>query len=299
LSEIVKSITQPLQENKNIEIVWEELQPAKPYPFPWPFFKFLDVFPESVWMDAPEMRPFSFDPKTRFDLVLLAYQVWYLGPSLPVAGFLKSPEARIMKDRPVITVVNCRDKWLMAQERVKECLKRVGGKLIDNVALVHQGNAITSLITTLRWLWTGKKEGFWKIFPSAGVSDKDIKRAERFGKAIEHALETGEIEKSQPLFRGLGAVRVDPNIIKQEKAAYGNFLVWGKIMKAVGKQGELKRLPFLVLFMLYLSMLILISFPVSLILHIIINPLRKKALLKELRYYEEPSGSSTEKLNPG
>ena len=87
LTEIVKSITDPLRESEQIEIIWEPLQPAKPYPFPWPFFKFLNVFPESVLMEAPEMRPFAFNPRDRFDLIILGHTVWYLAPSLPVTGF--------------------------------------------------------------------------------------------------------------------------------------------------------------------------------------------------------------------
>ena len=292
LTEIVKSITRPLLQSKKIELVFEELQPAKPYPFPWPLIKFIDVFPESVLMEPPEMKPFLFDADTRFDLVLLAYQVWFLSPSLPVTGFLKSTKALVMKDVPIITIVNCRDKWLMAQEKVKESLRRIGGKLIDNVALVHQGNPITTLITTLRWLWAGKKEGFWKIFPPAGVSDDDIRGAERFGEAILHALETGEIDKGKPVLKGMGAVKVDADIIQQEEVAQRNFFVWAKILRAAGRQGEWKRLPFLILFMLYLSSLILISIPASVVFKLIVNPLRKKALQKKIEYYEKPSGSS-------
>ena len=53
LTEIVNSLAGPLHKSRNVEIVWEELQPVNPYPFPWPFFRFLDAFPESVWMDTP------------------------------------------------------------------------------------------------------------------------------------------------------------------------------------------------------------------------------------------------------
>jgi hypothetical protein len=296
LTEIIQSITRPLRENENIQIIWENLQPAQPYPFPWPFFEFFDVFPESVLMEAPKMKPFSFNPQTPYDLVVLAYQVWYLSPSLPVTAFLKSPEAAVMKNVPVITIVNCKDRWLMAQEKVKECIKQAGGKLIDNVVLVHRGNEITALVTTLRWLWTGKKEGFWKIFPPAGVDKKDIYAAARFGQAIAAALEAKKIETGQPLLRGLGAARVDPKIILQEKIGYSNFLFWAKIVKAIGNQGDLRRLPFLVLFILYIGCLVLISIPFSFILKIFVNLFRKEAQKKQLEYFEGPSGSSTGKL---
>jgi len=296
LTEIVRSFVGQLHRGKRIDLVWEELQPVHPYPFPWPFFRFMDVFPESVCMYPPQMRPFSFDPATRFDLIILAYQVWFLAPSLPVTGFLKSPEAMVMNGVPVITVVNCKDRWLMAQERVKECIKQLGGKLIDNVVLFQKGNPVTVLVSTLRWLWTGKKDGFWKVFPRAGVSDHEIRGCERFGKAIAQALETGKVAGGHPVLKGLGAVEVDPKIIKQEQVGYSHFLFWGKMLRRVGKQGEWRRIPFLFLFMVYLGCLLLISLPVDLIFKLAINPFRRRALQEEIEYYEQPSGSSRDRL---
>ena len=296
LVEIIQSILRPLRDDEHIEITWLELQTVQPYPFPWPFFKFFDVFPESVLMDAPKMKPFSFNPQTRFDLILLAYQVWFLSPSLPVTGFLKSREAGVMKNVPVITVVNCKDRWLMAQEKVKECIHKAGGKLIDNVVLISQGNEITALVSTLRWLWTGKKEGFWKLFPPAGVDKKEISRAGRFGRAIASGLETENSKTGQPLLKGLGAARVNPKIIQQEKIGYWNFLLWAKIVKTFGEPGELRRLPFLALFMLYLGCLVLISVPFTIFLKIFVNPFRKESQQREIEYFEGPSGSSAEKL---
>lgn len=293
LTSIVKSLISPLRENKTIEVVWEELEPIKPYPFPWPFVKFLDVFPESVLMDAPGMKSFSFDPNKKFDLIILSYQVWYLSPSLPVTGFLKSPEARVMKETPVITVIGCRDMWLIAQEKVKKCLEQISAKLIDNVVFVDQGKKGATFITTPRWLMTGKKEAFWKIFPAAGVSEKDIMNADRFGNAILKALESEEIDRGNSILKGLGAVKVNPNNIKLEQKAHWHFIVWAKIIQAIGKQGQMRRLPFLILFIVFLSGMILISFPVAIIFNIFINPFRNEEIAKKVEYFEQPSGSST------
>ncbi len=299
LTRILKSLVQPLVNSNDIEIVWEELQPVRPYPFPWTFFKFLDVFPECVCMDPPEMKPFSFDPNTRFDLVILAYQVWYLSPSLPHAAFLKSPSAEVMKDTPVITVIGCRDMWLMGQEKVKKCIREVGGKLIDNVVFVKKKKKELTFITTPRWMFTGKKAGFWKIFPPAGVSEKDIMVASRYGEAILDAIERRQIGKGQSVLRGLGAVKVNPNNIRFERIAHYHFLIWAKFFRALGKQGQRRRFPFLFLFIVTLSCLVLLSLPLTMIFNIIINPLNKKSIAQEIAYYEQPSGSSTERLQPG
>ncbi len=296
LVEIVNSFMKPLKESGDYEIHWTPLLPLKPYPFPWPLYRFFDVLPESVLMEPPEMEMFSFDPDTKYDLIVLAYTVWFLSPSLPVTGFLKSPEAHVFKDTPVITIVNCRDKWLMAQERVKERVANSGGKLIDNVAFVHQGNPFSVLVTTLRWLWFGKKAGFWKIFPPAGVSETEIGKADRFGKAIISAFKSGKLDGRQPVLSGLGAVKVDAKMIQQEKAGYRNFKIWARIIRWAGRQGEFKRAPFLILFFLYLASLIIISFPLAVFFKVCINPFLKRTLDKEIEEYEQPSGSATDRL---
>ena len=296
LVQIVNSFMKPLKKSGDYEIHWMPLKPLKPYPFPWPLYRFFDVLPESVLMEPPEMEVFSFDPDTKYDLIVLAYTVWFLSPSLPVTGFLKSPEARVFKDTPVITIVNCRDKWLMAQERVKECVANSGGKLIDNVAFVHQGNPFSVLVTTLRWLWFGKKAGFWKIFPPAGVSKTEIGKADRFGKAIISAFKSGKLDGRQPVLSGLGAVKVDAEMIQQEKAGYRNFKIWARIIRWAGRQGEFKRAPFLILFFLYLALLIIISFPLAVIFKVCINPFLKQTLDKEIEEYEQPSGSAIDRL---
>ena len=129
---------------------------------------------------------------------------------------------------------------------------------------------------------------------TCGVSEKDIMDASRFGKAIVNALEKGEIDKGDSILKGLGAVKVDPNNIRFEQVAHHLFLVWGKILRAVGKQGQMRRLPFLILFIVFLSGMILISLPFTVIFNIFVNRLRNKEIAKKVEYFEQPSGSSTD-----
>jgi hypothetical protein len=173
---------------------------------------------------------------------------------------------------------------------------RNGGKLIDNVAFVHQGNPFSVLVTTLRWLWFGKKAVFWKIFPPAGVSEVEVCKADRFGKAIISAFKSGKLDGRQPVLSGLGAVKVDAKMIQQEKAGYHNFKIWARIVRWAGRQGEFKRTPFLILFFLYLALLIIISFPLAVLFKVCINPFLKRTLDKEIEKYEQPSGSATDRL---
>ena len=109
-----------------------------------------------------------------FDLIILAYQVWFSAPSLSVTAFLKSSAAQqLLRGKPVITVIGCRNIWGQAQETVKQLLSEVGARLLDNVVLTDQVSALASFVTTPRWLLTGKKDEFWK-FPAAGISQSDI-----------------------------------------------------------------------------------------------------------------------------
>lgn len=296
LEQIVQSIVEPLATHEAIQLTWEQLKPVREYPFPWPILKFLDVFPESIELIPPALQPTSFDPDAHFDLVILAYQVWYLAPSLPVTAFLTSSAARILNGKPVITVVNCRDKWIMAQETVKQFIAKAGGKLIDNVVVSGEGNPFTQLVTSLRWLWTGKRNRFWKIFPPAGISASAIEAASRFGHAIVEALSADTISSGSPVLRGLGAVRVDPELLQQEKVAYFNFKYWGRWIRRCGKPGSPSRWPLLGCFALYLFCLLVVSFPIAVVVKLVINPLRKETLAEQAQQYEEPSGSSRERI---
>ena len=175
LSDVVEQMLAPLEADPAIEVSVHALRPVKPFPYPWPFFPFMDAFPESALMRPCAMQPLDIAEDEAFDLVILPYQVWYLAPSLPVMSFLKSEQAaRLLKGKPVVTVIACRNMWLMAQEKVKGLLEDVGAKLVDNVALTDLSPTLATLITTPRWLWFGKKTGFWGLPPAGLTADSGI-----------------------------------------------------------------------------------------------------------------------------
>jgi len=296
LTRAARSMVAPLEGRGDIDVVWAEMRPVEPYPFPWPFFAFLNVFPESVHQDAPQMRPLGLDPGERFDLVILAYQVWFLSPALPVTGFLKSNEARLLRDTPVITFIACRNMWLTAQEKVKRLLAAAGARLIDNVVLVDQGHPLATFVTTPRWLWTGRKNGFWGIFPPAGVSEADITGAARFGRAIGDALTraAGPLEAS--ILHGLGAVKVNPGYVASERLAHRSFYVWGRLLRAIGPQESRIRKAMLLVYAAFLIVMILTLVPLGILVRACLKPFIKKRLDAEVRRLEEPSGSGTERI---
>ena len=295
LTRAVKSLLSPLANRPDVEIVWQNLEPVEPFPFPWGFFRFFDTFPECVHLDPPPIRPVAFGPTARFDLVVLSYQVWFLSPSLPVTAFLKSEAARVLRDTPVITFIACRNMWLSAQEKMKGLLRDLGARLVDNVVLVDQGPPWATFITTPRWVLTGKKNGFWGIFPPAGVSAAEIAAAARFGRALADALPL--LQSAQgPLLSGLGAVKVIPGYITGEKIAHRSFRLWGKLLRAIGKPGNPLRRLVLVVYIVFLVAMILTVMPLSIIMRALLRPLLRKRLEAEVARLEAPSGSSTERL---
>jgi hypothetical protein len=296
MSSVVDSICRAMQSDE-ISVSHERLRTRDEYPFPWPFLRFLDVFPESVYLDPPALMPLSVDAEADFDLVVIAYQVWYLSPSLPITAFIKSPAGRrLLAGRPVITVIACRNMWLMAQEKMKQMLRDAGAKLLDNVALVDSQSALVTFITTPRWLLTGNKGAPGGIFPPAGVAQRDINRAARFGKAIACALHDDLEKRGQPLLRGLEAARTDTRLIASERIGHRSFMIWGKLLRKIGPQGDPLRRVVLVIYAVFLVTMIVTVVPVTMALNFLLRPVFKQGLERDREYFEAPSGSANDRM---
>jgi hypothetical protein len=296
LTSVVKSICQAI-ESDSVQVSYEALRPEPEYPFPWSLFTFLDVFPESVYLDPPSLKPLQVDAAESFDLIIVAYTVWFLSPSLPITGFLKSSEGkRLLAGKPVITVIACRNMWLMAQEKMKGLLAYAGAHLLDNIALVDAGPSLATFITTPRWMLTGSKGQPGGLLPQAGVAQEDIKNASRFGRAIQQALENDEEKRGRSLLKGLKAVDVDSNLIASEKVGQRSFAVWGKILRKVGPAGDSKRKPVLIVYVIFLIVLIVTVVPLNMLIKRLLRPLSKNKLRQQKSFFEQPSGSESYRM---
>jgi len=294
LNEVFTSLSSPFKCDE-IEINHKIIKPKKPYPFPWNFFEFMDCFPESVYLDPCEIE--EIEDSNDYDLVIIFYQVWFLSPSLPITAFLKSKFAKEkLKNKPVITVIACRNMWVMAQEKMKSLLKNIDAKLIDNIVLIDQGNSFATFVTTPRWMLTGKRDSLWGVFPEAGISKQDIKEASRFGKAISHALANDEEKKQESICHGLNAVTIDEKLIKSEQIATKSFMIWGKLIRKVGKQGDPKRKPIVMLYVVFLLLIILTIVPINMLVQTIIRKVNKEKILKQKEIFEAPSGSAKDRM---
>ncbi len=296
LTEVVKSFSAPLEADENVELVYQAIEPKKAFPFPWGKVAFFDIFPESVYMDGCEIKPFEkVKEDDDFDLVILAYTIWFLSPSLPISGFLNSKYAKLLSNKPVVTLIACRNMWIMAQEKMKKKFTQLNATLIDNVVLTDQGGNLATFITTPRWMWTGKKNGFWGL-PKSGVHPDEIKKCSRFGKALSDALAKDLEKEKTSLLHGLEAVKVDNRLVGTEKIATKSFNIWGGLIRKVGTTGDKARLPVLFLYFLFLLSLIVIIVPLNVIVKPIFRKLNHKKVDKERAYFEEPSGASSERL---
>jgi flavodoxin len=288
LKKVVDSFISDLGDDE-IKVDIRAIKPKVKYPFPWPFYQFFDEFPESVFMDGCELNPVE-DLEDDYDLIILGYTVWYMAPSIPVTAFMKSAQAKeIFKDKPVVTLVACRDMWVLAQEKIKDMLKDVGARLIDHVALTDQGGEVKSLVTLPRFLLTGKKNAF-AFFPPAGIKQEEIDAASRFGKRLNEALKKDKEKEQEAMLTNLGAVSVNGKLIATEKIANRSFRIWSKLIKLAGKKYSFGRKVVITIYVIFLLLLIFTVIPINILARKILSVFQKEKIKAMEEYYELPSG---------
>ncbi|HEY9097770.1 MAG TPA: dialkylresorcinol condensing enzyme [Thiobacillus sp.] len=296
LSAIAEQTLAPLRADDRISVHIEILKPVREHPFPWPFLRFLDTFPESAHLVPEQLHPLSVNEATRFDLILVFYQVWFLAPSRPVVAFLDTPIARrVLRGKPVVTIIACRNMWMQAHIRMRKLLTQIGARHLDNVVLTDRASTLATLLTTPLWLLTGRKTPVPGL-PTAGVTPAEIKRSIRFGRALRDALHAGHEQGDAPLLCGLSAVEAQPQLMISERAGSRSFYWWGKLLRLAGPPGAWPRKPLLVFYVTFLLGMIVTVVPISLALQSLLRPLFKQRLFALKAEFEQPSGSGTERL---
>ncbi|MCI2282643.1 dialkylresorcinol condensing enzyme [Colwellia sp. MSW7] len=303
LTKIVDSIMGPLLNDEQIQIDSLTIQPQVKFPFPWSFFKFFQVMPESVYMKEIELDKVtlhssidsSSDDTTDvmnepYDLIILSYQVWFLSPSLPISSFLQSEQAKILfNNTPVMTVIGCRGMWLTAQEKMKVLLAKLNANLVDNIVLTDECGAGFSFLATPLWMLTGNKKPVSWV-PKAGVSDQEIAKAQRFGIAIKKRLTDTNSKITTPMMTSLAAVKINEKLIMSEKIGHRSFKVWGKLLMLLGPQNSVRRCVGLCFYFTFLLALIVTIVPITALIIKLISPIFKAKIAKQKAYYAQPSG---------
>jgi flavodoxin len=288
LKDVVDSILGPVEKNPEVSLVYEELKPKSPYPFPWTAYQFCDVFPESVAEVSCDLQPLSRNTDDEYDLIIIAYTVWYLSPSIPVATFLQSLQAeKIMHGRPVLTIIGCRNMWLLAQEKVKQKIKKIGAHLTGNIVLTDKTNNLVGVLTIAVWMLTGKKERFLRIFPNPGISDQDIKEAGRFGEIILKAVADDRFMLTQTDLNARGAVTVAPDLMIMEKRVSKVFKIWSDFIRKKGAVGDPKRSKRVRAFMAYLIAAVIVLAPLAAIIASVLKIVMKDKIATEVEYYSQ------------
>jgi hypothetical protein len=298
LTSIVQSICEPLRAaTGEFEVTMAELKPVTPYPFPWPFWKFFNIFPDAMYDDPDPIESLTL-PHADYDLIILGFQVWFLSPSMPMAAFLKSDQAKkLLGGKPVITVLCCRNMWLSAQERVKQRLQEIGARLIDHVALVDRSPNAATLVSTPMWLLTGKRGPFLGgLIPVAGITSEEIAATKRFGHAIAAQLPTRDAANSSPMLKGLGAVKIDISLIAHEKLTGRSLRMWGALLRRCGDRQSSLRKFFLGVYVVFLVVLLLTLMPVVLVIKRLLAPLVRARVEARREYFAMPSGEGSELL---
>jgi hypothetical protein len=292
LRDILESLSAPLIASKDFEIVTAELKPRTPYPFPWPFWRFFSTFPEAVAELPDAIEPIQVDESRPFDLIILAYQVWFLSPSMPMMAFLQSADAtRLLKDRRVVTVIGCRNMWLQAQERMKVHLTRIGAHLVDNAVFTDSSHTAATFVSTPLWMFTGRRGPFLGgLIPAAGVSQQEIAGASRFGASSSAQLPQRPATDRSSFFAGLGAVRITEHLIASEAIGRRSFRVWGRLLRACGPRDSYRRRVVLGIYVVFLLSLIVTVVPLSALIRRLLSPFTRSGRLKQRAYFAGPSG---------
>jgi hypothetical protein len=183
------------------------------------------------------------------ELAILAYQVWYLAPSLPIRSLLKAHPGAF-RDRRVVSLIACRNMWYSAAIEVGGLLRSAGARSVEVVAAIDTRPQAATFITTLRWLLTGKREPFlW--FGRAGVGADELDRVADVGR---HFAESGQCPQD--------AAPIVPTLAAADLLAGKVFRRWGATVKSARRFGSVAQTASLVIFVVGLGIGIAVGLPV-------------------------------------
>jgi hypothetical protein len=250
LREVADALTTPLVA-REWDIRWVDVQPRVAFPFPWPIRRFFGLFPAAV---DPEALVELVEPAGGFEtepeeLAILAYQVWYLAPSLPIRSLLKAhPEA--FSNRRVVSLIACRNMWYSAAIEVSGLLRSAGARSVEVVAATDTRPQWATFVTTLRWLLTGRREPFlW--FGRAGIGDAELARVADVGVCIVESRRCPQ-----------DAAPIVPALAAADLLAGTVFRRWGATVRSAQRFGTLAQAATLATFVLGLATGIVVGLPV-------------------------------------
>lgn len=284
----IDSVLKPIQHSEKCSVDYLLIKPKKPFPYPWSYSEFFDAFPETVQGVPCELEPINLNKEKEYDLIFIGYQPWFLNICVPIHSFLKSEEAKkLLQHKPVITIINCRNMWLGAQESMKKNLISLNAKLVGNIVFADHSSNLVSLVTVLAFVLKGVKENFLGVFPKYGINQQDLKNGEVFGETVLNSLLFNNYSSLQQELNSQGAVTVKGNLLLMEGRGRALFPLYAKFISSKGQSGSKERRFRVKIFGIVLPTAILILSPIITILSRLIPFLAKKKFSKTIAYYRQ------------
>jgi hypothetical protein len=273
-----------------VDVAREEIHPCVAYPYPWKsVIRFFDAMPDAVLGPSSPIAPLDFDSSARFDLVVLAYPVWFLSPATPVQSFFQSHHAGVLRDTDVITASVSRAMWQRASLSMKRLLAEAGARHCDNIVVTHQGSPFATLISTPRALLSGKRDRLLGVFPSAGVATREETRIRALAAVTARGLAGGHTAGA-PFLRGEPAVVVDRSLVVPELLGSYCFRASAHVIRFCGTMHRGLRTAGVVGFAVFLVLLILFALPLSLLATFLATPVIGRPLNDYIARLAAPTG---------
>lgn len=146
--------------SSDLPVVFYPIEPEKPFKFPCSWQSFFRYFPEAVLQIPCRIKGVTIDLRAD-DIIILAFQPWFLHPSLPVSAFIRSNHfGRIVRNREVVLFTCSRNTWINALRIVRERVDLMQGMVIAEVAIADSAGEYSSALDFIRWFFTGRNNPF-------------------------------------------------------------------------------------------------------------------------------------------
>lgn len=267
---LFKEKLEPLAEIDEVSI-----SAIRPYAFPWNPREFFRIFPDCVNEIGTGINEIQI-PQKKYDLIVLGFQVWFLSPSLPIQGFLKSEWGRIIKDTRVIGIVTCRNMWVEGAIRLRKFVDFNKGKYLGQFVLMDRSPTWASLVTTPRWLFTGKK-GRFLFFPRPGIQKEEYQNFSQSLDRVREIINDKNWDVLLPTYLHSFADSITSSyVIVLEMVGRKFFQIWAGLISALSTRGTLWNDFLITLFRINLILLIILLLPSISLLNFLIPGLIKK-----------------------